>query len=309
MSGRAWLSNDPLAGFLVAATIAACLIGIGYELGSASYPQADAEYYEGDPEHTRAKPSVASAAASKQGVFTKSSKSLCSHPANRDEYDTCQQWRMAEAAKEQVYWTRRQYVLTILEAITVAGAFLAAVFAAYYAKRAADATEGTVDVTRDMAATELRAYISLSHTPDGLHQTNLGLQVRVNIRNWGNTPANVTSAKLTIKSFLTEDDVPVLPDYSDAYERARGGFTLQAGGKFGIGLLFEDRTLDDLQMGSRGSAPPFTLVYGYADYIDVFGVRHRARYARYLIPYVTTGNNLGLFTKRGWNVDYNRQPV
>jgi hypothetical protein len=65
-----------------------------------------------------------------------------------------------------------------------------------------------------------------------------------------------------------------------------------------------DREVEDIPRGEK-----IFYVYGYVDYIDQFGQRHRAGYARRFKPGDSSQNdNLLFVTQEGYNYDRQRQP-
>ncbi|MHA1154420.1 MAG: hypothetical protein ACTSQ7_17550 [Alphaproteobacteria bacterium] len=105
---------------------------------------------------------------------------------------------MAEAAEETADWTYGQILATGVEALLLAIAIGVAWWAGRWAKRAAIAGDKTVEVTRDNAKIELRAYIGISRIdtitatdildPNKIRKV-LGYTVRPQISNSGVTPA------------------------------------------------------------------------------------------------------------------------
>lgn len=74
--------------------------------------------------------------------------------ADRQDADLCAQFRMAEAAEIQTSYTRWGFIL-------LSGTLIAAIWAAWEARKSAKAGWKTVEVTEHAAQQQLRAYISL----------------------------------------------------------------------------------------------------------------------------------------------------
>jgi hypothetical protein len=166
-----------------------------------------------------------------------------------------------------------------------------------------------------------RAYVRMSHTPPGLRIDEKVVHVEMGIKNFGQTPAMVTDVLLKLKDFPTGTPLPDQPDYSvPRKEKAERGF-LVAGDEFFIRQPFDisDSLRQELEkwqgLASRVSSPQEigvrpkptvnVYLYGYVDYIDKFGDRQRAGYARFYHPF--DDNNL-IFTGRDrYNYDRTRR--
>jgi len=165
--------------------------------------------------------------------------------------------------------------------------------AAYIALRTLKVIELQTEATRTAATAALeeakamtlaeRAYVKMSHCPPGLQQVaNSPLyDIQLQIKNFGHTPATVTGVVLTYKIVPHEDLLPTVPEYgSGTGQLIRRVFLVREED------FFTHQTFTIL-------SPDFTLIenetndiciYGYVDYIDQFGTRHRAGYARRYEP-------------------------
>ena len=143
-----------------------------------------------------------------------------------------------------------------------------------------------------------RAYVRMSHVSN----MRTGLQWRkephsseadvlIEVKNCGRTPGRVTAVWLTCKVVPKGQEFPVNFSYADgdlSYDSGEGySFVMPSD------AIFVPQELDIHEAERRdvdeGSAT--LIVFGYVDYIDQFGARHRAGYGRQYIPNVA-GNNL-----------------
>ena len=159
-----------------------------------------------------------------------------------------------------------------------------------------------------------RAYIKISHAPTGLifndptaqvlYGTYRTGNVTIDVSNIGKTPARITGFVKTHFILPNEIPLPPIPLYdSGAFERPEVRTTMYATDamtpKFKINLSTDEYTAIHAKTSRL-----YLLMY--ADYIDQFGIRHRAGYARRYAPQ-STGNNLDLVTQRDYNYDRPRQ--
>ncbi len=124
-----------------------------------------------------------------------------------------------------------------------------------------------------------RAYVQLSHTSPGLNLDDSGFTfIKVEVKNFGRTPAKVTDVFLTPK-WVDGNRLPdVLPDDNTDSRDTTRAFLVTGGYIFHI-EPFPD--LLDPRFAYADELKSKTLViYGYVDYIDKFGQRHRGGYAR-----------------------------
>lgn len=125
----------------------------------------------------------------------------------------------------------------------------------------------------------------------------------LHIKNNGSTPANVTDIVLTTKLMPHGDPLPIPPDYpSDARGRANLAFLYRDDEVF-IKRLLPISQEDEAAVTERTKD---FFMYGYVDYIDQFGQRHRAGYARGYEPGAERDNLFGE-SQSGYNYDRKRQ--
>ena len=157
-----------------------------------------------------------------------------------------------------------------------------------------------------------RAYIKISHEPPGLVQTtsaadvlyapNRTYEIQIEVRNIGNTPAEITQLSFTHTILPSNATLPVIPPYNSSPE-GEAIKTIM----YGSDAIFPSpsfvMTRDDAEAIGAGTKQLYVL--GYADYVDHFGTCHRAGYARRYDPRARE-NNLSIVTQRGYNYDERR---
>ena len=152
-----------------------------------------------------------------------------------------------------------------------------------------------------------RAYVKMSHiTPPrdyALNWTRGGtgwFSVSVQIKNFGQTPARVTDVMLTHRILLEDEVMPRPIPYRDTSDTIREtGAYLVRDDAF-MRIAGYEISNDQRQIVDAGDA--ILLFYGYVDYIDQFGQRHRAGYGRQYTPDDTL-NNLVFPKVPGLNYD------
>ncbi len=151
-------------------------------------------------------------------------------------------------------------------------------------------------------ATE-RAYVKISHCPPGLVFSDLpGIcSVQIKIHNLGNTPARITDVVISRLIQPETSVLPAIPRYETRDKREESFLYKDDPFYFIRRFTLADSDRDGMQNGSI----KFYL-YGYVDYIDQFGTRHRSGYGRQFDPH---GNpdNLKFLTQPGYNYDRPRK--
>lgn len=164
-----------------------------------------------------------------------------------------------------------------------------------------------------------RAYVKLSHRSPGItvHAGTELFEVTNVVKNFGQTPAEITDVVLTPLVLPAGQRLPAEP----TYRRNDGGFAPQS-------FLVADEEFSylrfyNVQPGQMNEVLEFrSILYfiGYVDYIDRFDRRHRAGYARQFAPriddrslYRTNADfearsNLVFVTDAGYNYDRPRLP-
>jgi hypothetical protein len=173
-----------------------------------------------------------------------------------------------------------------------------------------------------------RAYVTMSHHPPGLvieDESDEGqgegwqhnIELHVVIDNLGNTPAEVTRSLLQI--LITDKPLPPDPFYDEANHAIDTHVFLVKDNHFTIHKSWKMDANGIKEI--RANPSRWTMyVFGYIDYTDRFGIRHRAGYGRRYEPwmddrarYMTGGrndpdkfarrNNLTFILERGYNYD------
>jgi hypothetical protein len=186
---------------------------------------------------------------------------------------------------------------------TVALAFITTVLAAFTWKLWRSTSDLVERSERSTHASE-RAYIKLSPKPPGLQfGTNGNATIATEIKNFGRTPGSVTYCSLWLRMKLRADDFPANPAYGDTPDANIPRVFLVTNDSVGVvnTLHIGEDSIKALHDGNAD-----LLAVGYVDYMDQFGGRYRGGFARIFSPAVD-GNNLIVFTRRGYNYDRPRE--
>ncbi len=136
-----------------------------------------------------------------------------------------------------------------------------------------------------------RAYVKLSHYPPGIYwempskqdtlygdESRLEYWIRFDLRvkNFGATPATVMQICMAHRIVAKDESLPAKPDYSDGTTEAVNAF-----------LVTDDEFQNPIRqmiaksdMDAIWNCEKCLYVFGYAEYLDKFGNRHRSGYAR-----------------------------
>jgi hypothetical protein len=148
----------------------------------------------------------------------------------------------------------------------------------------------TLSTTRQIE----RAYVTMSHYPPGL---TFGFEssgsddpiwkqdvnVTMKVCNYGNTPARIT--RVLIQPIVAVEPLPEKPKYDETYGEAIDAFSVK-GDHINVPKPMQIprsdlTTIKSLANNVAECVHPLRLfIIGYVDYIDRFGTRHRAGYAR-----------------------------
>jgi hypothetical protein len=165
-----------------------------------------------------------------------------------------------------------------------------------------------------------RAYVKMSHRPPGAFLAKINNRwfaiVTLRIKNFGNTPASVTDAYITSEVIPEGQSLSDTPVHREWGERERVSAFLVREDEFNhrahLGLT--QAQYDAVMAGDAE-----LNVFGYVDYRDKFGTRHRGTYARVYDPLIDdrTGymsdeefagrNNLTIVSKPLYNADFERK--
>ncbi len=213
------------------------------------------------------------------------------------EYDLCQQWRQAKAAENAATYAGWQALAAILSTVLLLVATGAAIFAALYAKRAADAGRGavneaknttnaaerTIQATKDIGHAQLRPYVHAIHV--NIHRNYepntkklSGVEVTVQWRNSGQTPAKRLCGTVSFKSFESSEP-PDNFNFPDAERRALQECAIGVGQDFNTSLLITPEEI------SRAIDTPLNIYYwGWVEYAD--NIDRRVAYRTETCPHL-----------------------
>lgn len=206
----------------------------------------------------------------------------------------------------------------VIAAFTVVLAVVTAMLARY-TYRLWRATTDLVRDSGDTARKELRAYVKMSHNQPGLtFETSKGVfRVTIHVKNYGRTPARATNALVKYGMLSSSEPLPDRPDYTRDTATHEGLMAfLVAGDETFLSMAFGGVATDSLRAVALKTKKLW--LYGYIDYIDQFGQRHRAGWARLYDPdrddqqYYPSDDdfakrsNLVFVTNEGYNYDRER---
>jgi len=275
-----WLHNVAVRGCLIAGVLVQLL---DPTLGQTQQPitqvrPAEASNQNKQPSNTPT-PAVA---VPKQQQTAAQQKTLCDEPEapNEDKTgprsDICQQWRMAGAAEQQVYWTKALYDLTWFEIGALALTLLATACAAVAASQAARAAQKSADAIPNIE----RAYVFFWDVErddrtyklgDGRTTTLLSDRRIVVYKNCGKTPAIITKTRLNCDVFAE----PPIPQTAPEKELPSGAI-IDAGGGWPRGKV--SVTKEKIE---RAKAEDATIyLYGEITYRDIFKKEQRSWFCR-----------------------------
>jgi hypothetical protein len=204
----------------------------------------------------------------------------------------------------ELWWIYDNHeVLQTLAACVGAVGGVVGMFVAVFAWLAARASAESAKISADTSRMAERAYVRMSHLPPGLvfaGRASEEVSVTVKISNSGRTPANITAVGLTL---WTDRELPKEPPDPDPAKAQTTAFFLSADDHFFVSRA-ETRPIPLLDEIRNSDRPAW--LFGYVDYTDTFGRRHRSGYARRHDP--NQANNLVFETKAGYNYDQEKRP-
>lgn len=162
-----------------------------------------------------------------------------------------------------------------------------------------------------------RAYVKMSQWPPGLNFNESGQSyfVRFRIENCGHTPARITTRCINVQYLNNDQSLPLQPDYSAGVIDTVEAFLLPSehvGNT--LSALFSGEQVKQLVRAGKSRM----VIFGYVDYIDQFGQRHRAGYGReysvilderdrYTTEDFLRRSNLAFIQEPNYNYDRERQ--
>jgi len=190
-------------------------------------------------------------------------------------------------------------------------------------KELATAAQGSAEAAKTQAnalMTSARAYVKMSHIPPGLNieKSDGSFWITEQIKNFGRTPATITDVVLTFRLLAKDKMLPKVPEYQEKSERQPRQAFLAREEEFFFSTAPEQMSAEDMHNIGIGTHKFYAL--GYVDYIDHFGGRHRAGYARVYNPELDNRsfygsayeefakrNNLVFVSQEGYNYDRPRK--
>ncbi len=144
-----------------------------------------------------------------------------------------------------------------------------------------------------------RAYVKMCHVEPGIKRiSEQSSVVRVEVKNWGRTPAQVTDVLIAFQKLDFGDPLPIPYPYQDAERESFPNGFLVPGES-----IYVDRHLRPDQVSNTDKQ---LWVFGHVDYIDIFGMRWRGGYARKYVD--RSDGNLAYNTEGRDNFDLQRSP-
>ena len=168
-----------------------------------------------------------------------------------------------------------------------------------------NATAGLLNHGREVE----RAYVKLSHANDLRLQGNGHLAVRMEIKNWGRTPAQITDMVIGCDIRTSRVPLPEHPPYPGRVGKNVVHAFLVAGEGFFVTNPIKRVFTDEERLSIERGTQVLTLM-GYVEYRDKFDRTHRAGYARTYLPHrpgdlmnVLPADNLVFVTQENYNYD------
>lgn len=146
-----------------------------------------------------------------------------------------------------------------------------------------------------------RAYVTISHRSPGLVIDRGRNEITIEVKNSGRTPAHVSDVFLCWLALPKGQKPPSKPQYPPPPRPVEPTTAfLVANDLFLVWRTFDDICGDHLDKIASGDETLW--IYGYVDYTDASGQRHRGGYGRQYAP-GRTENNLIFMTRSGYNYD------
>jgi hypothetical protein len=195
----------------------------------------------------------------------------CEHPKTREDDDLCQQRRMAKATEDAVWWASIQTKIGIAGFFAVIFSLVFTGWAAVAAAQAAKAARASVDVAKDTAKRQLRAY--LTGAESDIEPFEGGWALKVVLRNSGQTPA--FDVRIMGESF--GESYPLAVEKPHPEPGATHATVVGAGEDvWCVQRIFSEnveQSLEQLKTGKFGAWIQGTVVY-----VDCFGDSHKTKF-------------------------------
>jgi hypothetical protein len=174
-------------------------------------------------------------------------------------------------------------------------------------KRSLAIGEETARAARNQSEAILRterAYVKMSPMKPGIkfHPSGQGFEIALEIKNWGRTPATVTDAVVNELVLSMREVLPEVPRYMRGKIDETIRTVLAAGDHVNLLQTFAI----PVERSALASGEKSLVIYGYVDYVDAFGQRHRAGYAG-VSEASSRGDNLQFVMQPEYNYDRERK--
>jgi hypothetical protein len=141
-----------------------------------------------------------------------------------------------------------------------------------------------------------RGYGKMSHCqPLDLGNTVNTVQFKMEIRNWGRTPIQVTRLLLSVHVLDASEPLPKDPPYRDSDQMVTHAFLVSQEPFFFWVNASSGEHFREVQNGTK-----ILYLIGYVDYSDKFGIKHQGGYGRQYSP---NASGLVFITQEGYNYD------
>ncbi len=253
-----WLHTSAVRGCLIAGILIAPALAQNNQTNSET-PKAQTQEQQANPIGAE----EADAALWKErGGSPDHYRETCQKPKDRQYAELCQQWRMAEAAGEQVVWARRQFWASVFGIIGVIATIIY--------------THLTLRLTNQTTERQLRAYFSINPTTF----YDFGVRGTVNridfkTRNHGQTPAYRINH--TFQSGVYPNPFPsgtVLPA-PDRHVKMDTALFPDLDGK---AWFFTERPLTEEQIADISANRSHFHIWGISTYEDTFGRKRTTKF-------------------------------
>ncbi len=310
--------------FLVTALVLWCDLAQSQE--PPPTPTVNSQQQKGHPENTNQKTAPDPAGSNKNPFVIKSIEAEKTPEHTEQEHPE----RNEKAANEGnlILWTMVLAVATIILAVVAGiqvGMFWKQLGIMRIAIRDGETVANATALQANAVIRAQRAYVKASPAPPGLElpppydAINEHATCNLKIKNFGQTPAIVSDVVTIFKLLEVNESLPTIPEYvrEDEIIRpfpgsflGRDEFFYNGHGSAGAIGTF----VDDLKTGKVVMA-----VFGYVDYMDVFGKRYRAGFGRVFLPAINNRAiydndqkfsercNLIFMSQAGYNYDRERQ--
>ena len=219
---------------------------------------------------------------------------------------------------------------TFWTSVIAGGALVVAIGQLFYFGRQLHVMSRTLEANKASADAALvqsksvmlaeRAYIKMSHRKPGFVfvSKNPFAWLTSQIKNYGNTPGEITDALMSIAILPSLEALPDVPPYARAENHPVGSQAFLVSGEE-LGIPFPFR-IGRQAISEIENATKLLFVFGYVDYVDAFKAPRRAGYGRIYAPQndiranfrsnedFEGRNNLVYISKRNYNYDRERTP-